>query len=167
MKESFFFLGRFLGREHVFFLFFLTVIVFFLDLFLGRERVFSLFFFFTWSLSWSYFLVFFYKFPPQNDGMLKCYDDRMVVCTNRVTWDHTPKKSPNLVLQTRGLGFDGSRNLSCLSFLLYNFCRIVFPFEIFMWLNFEWMKISFENKAIFSQHPVCKFFNYRYILTNW
>ena len=43
-----FFLDRFFGRERVFFLFFL-------DRFLGRKRVFL----------FSYFLVFFYKFPPE------------------------------------------------------------------------------------------------------
>ena len=49
-RKFFFFFGRFLGRERVFFLFFLTVIGFFssfLDRFLGRERVFFLFFLIT------------------------------------------------------------------------------------------------------------------------
>ena len=46
----FFFLDRFLDGEHVFFLF-----SFFLDRLLGQKRVFF----------FSYCLVFFYKFPPQ------------------------------------------------------------------------------------------------------
>ena len=85
-KESFsFFLGRFLGREHVFFLFswLLSVVLFYL----GQECFFFLFFltvivcsffsclllvFFFFSFSWSLsrpkgcFLVFFYEFPTQS-----------------------------------------------------------------------------------------------------
>ena len=88
-RKFFFFLGRFLGRERVFFLFFLTVIVF-LSSFLGRKqeskRKRKKVFLFSWSLSCSracflsvflFFLIvflvektsflvffFFFKFPP-------------------------------------------------------------------------------------------------------
>ena len=46
------------GRERVFFLFFSWPLSFFLHCFLGGERVFL----------FSYFLVFFYKFPPQTEN---------------------------------------------------------------------------------------------------
>ena len=57
-QEKVFFLDHFLGRERVFFSFFLTVIFFssFLGRLLGRECVLCLFF-----LSLSYFLVFYYQ----------------------------------------------------------------------------------------------------------
>ena len=60
--KNLFFLGCFLCRECLFFLFFLTIIVFSWSL-----SFFLSFFFFSWSLSWSKtcFLVFFYKFRPQ------------------------------------------------------------------------------------------------------
>ena len=65
-KERIFYLGRFLGRERVFFSWPFS---FSLDRFLGRERVFFSFFHNRFLgrnrvLFFLNFLVFFYEFPP-------------------------------------------------------------------------------------------------------